>query len=50
MLKAARQTQENVAMTARAQVVIFGIGRAARMARKRGMTNLQRDALHTLGA
>ena len=36
MLKADRQTQENVAMTARAQVVIFGIGRADRMARKRG--------------
>ena len=35
MLKADRQTQENVAMTARAQVVIFGIGRADRMARKR---------------
>ena len=34
MLKADRQTQENVAMTARAQVVIFGIGRADRMARK----------------
>lgn len=40
MLKADRQTQENVAMTARAQVVIFGIGRADRMARKRGMTTL----------
>ena len=50
MLKADRQTQENVAMTARAQVVIFGIGRADRMARKRGMTTLQRDALHSLGA
>ena len=50
MLKADRQTQENVAMTARAQVVIFGIGRADRMARKRGMTALQRDALHSLGA
>ena len=49
MLKADRQTQENVAMTARAQVV-FGIGRADRMARKRGMTTLQRDALHSLGA
>ena len=35
MLQADRQTQENVAMTARAQVVIFGIGRADRMARKR---------------
>ena len=50
MLQADRQTQENVAMTARAQVVIFGIGRADRMARKRGMTTLQRDALHSLGA
>lgn len=50
MLKADRQTQENVAMTARAQVVIFGIGRADRMARKQGMTTLQRDALHSLGA
>lgn len=48
MLQADRQTQENVAMTARAQVVIFGIGRADRMARKRGMTTLQRDALHSL--
>lgn len=50
MLKANRQTQENVAMAHRAQVVIFGIGRADIMARRRGMTSLQREALKSLGA
>ena len=40
----------NVAMTARAQVVLFGIGRADHMAKKRGMTSHQRQTLRTLGA
>lgn len=50
MFESDRQAKENAAMTARAQVVLFGIGRADRMAKKRGMTGLQREALENLGA
>lgn len=44
------QARENVALTAQAQVVLFGIGRADRMARKRGMNSHQQHTLQALGA
>lgn len=44
------QAKENIAMTHKAQLVLFGIGRADRQARKRGLTTLQREALKNLGA
>ena len=50
MYESDAQAKENVAMTARAQVVLFGIGRADHMAKKRGMTSHQRQTLRTLGA
>jgi central glycolytic genes regulator len=50
MYQSDRQARESAAMVARAQAVIFGIGRADHMARKRGMSLLQREALQNLGA
>ena len=50
MLESDAQSRENVALTAQAQVVVFGIGRADKMAKQRGMTSHQRQTLQTLGA
>jgi len=50
MFESDAQARENVAMTSQAQVVVFGIGRADKMAKQRGMTEHQRQTLETLGA
>ena len=50
MFESDAQARENVAMTSQAQVVVFGIGRADKMAKQRGMTDHQRQTLETLGA
>lgn len=50
MYESDRQARESAAMIGRAQAVIFGIGRADCMARRRGMSVLQREALRNLGA
>lgn len=49
-LQSDKQSVENIAMTHNAQLVIFGIGRADTMARKRGLAASQRDMLQRLGA
>ena len=49
MFESDAQARENVAMTSQAQVVVFGIGRADKMAKQRGMTDHQRQTLETLG-
>lgn len=50
MFESDAQARENVALTAKADVVVFGIGRADKMAKQRGMTAHQRQTLKTLGA
>lgn len=49
-LQSDTQSRENITMTHKAQLVIFGIGRADVMARKRGLPAQQQDILTQMGA
>lgn len=50
LLNSDAHVKENVEMAQKAQIVLFGIGRADRMARKRGLPQSQRQELTDLGA
>lgn len=50
MLDADEQARENVALAQKAQIVLFGIGRADTMAKRRGLTTIETHALKELMA
>lgn len=50
LLESDKQVKENVELTMKAQIVLFGIGRADKMAKKRGLPQSKRQELQDLGA